>query len=165
MLSNCINQTYIIRIIFTYQKSLLPFEKFGLISCILTGIFLYQKLQLTRIRVKVTSADIPNYQCQCVYEILEILNIRTFQKRIGYIWNTQCFSWNWLFIRKYISKYINISKTHWESQCIIEIFLYLILNFQCVFEIIELWYFKIFLKTHWAILLANALNAFNALLK
>ena len=67
MLSNCINQTYIIRIIFTYQKSLLPFEKFGLISCILTGIFLYQKLQLTRIRGKFTSADIPNLQCLCYW--------------------------------------------------------------------------------------------------
>ena len=88
-----------------------------------------------------------------------------FKNALAIFWNTQCFSWNWLFIRKYISKYINISKTHWESQCVIEIFLYLILNFQCVFEIFELWYFKIFLKTHWAILLANALNAFNALLK
>ena len=40
------------------------------------------KLQLTRIKGKFTSADIPNLQCKCVIEILGISNIKCFLTHI-----------------------------------------------------------------------------------
>ena len=71
---------------------------------------------------------------------------------------------------KYKFKYINVSKTHWECQCVMETIMYLNYIFQrthwyaqCVLETFEIWYLEMSLKTHWEILLINVWSVWSVL--